>query len=82
MRREDEDTDMASEARIESQIAVSLEQRVATIETERKHLATKDDLSQMETRLIKSMIATQLAMIAVLLNTQLALAALVVHLAR
>lgn len=73
---------MASEARIESQIAVSLEQRVATIETERKHLAAKDDLSQMETRLVKWMIATQLAMIAVLLNTQLALAALVVHLAR
>ena len=73
---------MASEAKIDSQVAVSLEQRVATIETERKHLAAKDDLSQMETRLIKRMIATQQAVIGFLLSTQLALAALVVHLAR
>lgn len=80
--QEDEDTDMASEAKIDSQVAVSLEKRVATIETERQHLAAKDDLSQMETRLIKSMIATQLAVIGFLLSTQLALAALVVHLAR
>ena len=80
--QEDEDTDMASEAKIDSQVAVSLEKRVATIETERQHLATKDDLSQMETRLIKWMIATQLAVIGFLLSTQLALAALVVHLAR
>ena len=73
---------MASEAKIDSQVAVSFEQRVATIETERKHFAIKDDLSQMETRLIKWMIATQLAVIGFLLSTQLALAALVVHLAR
>ena len=73
---------MASEAKIDGQVAVSLEQRVATIETERKHLAAKDDLSQMETRLLKRMIATQQAVIGFLLSTQLALAALVVHLAR
>lgn len=73
---------MASEAKIDSQVAVSLEQLVATFETERKHLATKDDLSQLATRLIKGMIATQLAVIGFLLSTQLALAALVVHLAR
>ena len=73
---------MASEAKNDSQVAVSLEQRVATIETERKHLATKDDLSQMGTRLVNCMIATQLAVIGFLLSTQLALAALVVHLAR
>lgn len=71
---------MASEANIESQVTVSLEQRVTTIETERKFLATRDDLSQMETRLIKCMKATQLAVIGFLLSTQLALAALVVHL--
>ena len=71
---------MASEAKIESPVAVSLEQRVTTIETEREFLATKDDLSQMETRLIKWMVATQLAVIGFLLSTQLALAALVVHL--
>ena len=73
---------MASEANIESQVAVSLEQRVTTIETEQRHIATKDDLSQLETRLIKWLIATQLAVIGFLLSTQLALAALVVHLTR
>ena len=73
---------MASEAKIDSQLAVSLEQLVAILETERKHLATKHDLSQMETRLVKWMIATQLAVIGFLLSAQLALAALVVHLAR
>ena len=46
------------------------------------HLATKSDMSQMETRLIKWMIATQLAVIGFMLSTQLALAALVVHLTR
>lgn len=71
---------MASEAKIDSQVAVAYEKRMATIEIERKHFATKDDLSKMETRLIKWLIATQLAVIGFLLSTQLALAALVVHL--
>ena len=80
MRREDEDIDMASEANIESQVAVALEKRVSTIETDRQHHASRADLSQLETRLIKWLIATQLAVIGFLLSTQLALAALVVHL--
>ncbi len=71
---------MASEANIESLVAVSLEQRVTTIETERKFLATMDDFSHLETRLIKWLVGTQLAVIGFLLSTQLALAALVVHL--
>ncbi len=70
---------MASEANIESQVAIAHETRIATLEAEREHLATKDDLSQMETRHIKWLIATQLAVIGFLLSTQLALAALVVH---
>lgn len=71
---------MASEANIESQVAVALEKRISSIETERKHLATKADMSGLETRMIKWLIATQLAVIGFLLSTQLALAALVVHL--
>lgn len=71
---------MASEANIESQVAVALEKRISTVETERRHLAAKADLSGLETRLIKWLIATQLAVIGFLLSTQLALAALVVHL--
>ena len=71
---------MASEANIESQVAVALETRISTIETERKHLATKAVMSGLETRMIKWLIATQLAVIGFLLSTQLALAALVVHL--
>lgn len=71
---------MASEAKIDSQVAVAFERRMTKVETERKHFATKDDLSKMETRLIKWLIATQLAVIGFLLSTQLALAALVVHL--
>jgi len=71
---------MASEANIESQVAVALEKRVSTIETDRQHLASRADLSQLETRLIEWLIATQLAVIGFLLSTQLALAALVVHL--
>ena len=71
---------MASEANIESQVAVALDKRISTIETERQQFATKDDLSQMETRLTKWLIATQLAVVGFLLSTQLALAALVVHL--
>ena len=73
---------MASEAKLESLVAVALEQRVTIIETEQRHNATRDDLSQLETRLIKSLIATQLAVIGFLLSPQLALAALVVHLTR
>ncbi|MCY3866604.1 MAG: hypothetical protein OXG68_14300 [Chloroflexi bacterium] len=71
---------MASEANIESQVAISHEMRISTIEAERQHLATRDDLSQLETRIIKWLVATQLAVIGSLLSTQLALAALVVHL--
>ena len=71
---------MASEANIERQVAVALEKRISTIETERQNLATRADLSQLETRLIKWLIATELAIIGFLLCTQLALAALVVHL--
>ncbi|MCY3797521.1 MAG: hypothetical protein OXI30_05535 [Chloroflexota bacterium] len=71
---------MASEANIESQVTVALDKRISTIETERKHLATKADMSGLETRMIKWLIATQLAVIGFLLSTQLALAALVVHL--
>ncbi len=71
---------MASEANIESQVAIALDKRISTIETEREHLATRHDLSQLETRLIESLVATQLAVIGFLLSTQLALAALVVHL--
>ena len=71
---------MASEANIESQVSVALDKRISTIETERKHLATKADMSGLETRMIKWLIATQLAVIGFLLSTQLALAALVVHL--
>lgn len=71
---------MASEANIESQVVIAHETRIATIEAERQHLARKDDLSQLGTRLIKWLIATQLAIIGFLLSTQLALAALVVHL--
>ena len=70
---------MASEANIESQVPIAHESRIATLEAEREYLATKDDLSQMETRQIKWLIATQLAVIGFLLSTQLALAALVVH---
>ena len=44
--------------------------------------ATKMDLAQLETRLIKWMITTQLAVIGLLLSTQLALAALVIRLAQ
>lgn len=71
---------MASEANVENQVALAMEKRVSTIETERQYLATKDDLSQLETRLIKWLVATQLAVIGFLLSTQLAVAALVVHL--
>lgn len=71
---------MASEANIESHVTVALEKRISTIETGRKHLATKADMSGLETRMIKWLIATQLAVIGFLLSTQLALAALVVHL--
>ncbi|MCY3977121.1 MAG: hypothetical protein OXG23_03385 [Chloroflexi bacterium] len=71
---------MASEVNIESQVTVALDKRISTIETERKHLATKTDMSGLETRMIKWLIATQLAVIGFLLSTQLALAALVVHL--
>jgi len=71
---------MASEANIESQVAVALDKRISTIETERDHLATRHDLSQLETRLIEWLVVTQLAVIGFLLSTQLALAALVVHL--
>lgn len=71
---------MASEANIESQVAVSLDKRISTIETERGRLAARHDLSQLETRLIKWLVATQLAVTGFLLSTQLALAALVVHL--
>ena len=70
---------MASEANMESQAAVAFERRLSTIETERQNLATNHDLSQLETRLIKWLVATQLAVIGFLLSTQLALAALVVH---
>lgn len=70
---------MASEANIESQVAIAHERRISTIEAEREHLATRDDLSQLETRLIKWLIATQLAVIGFLFSTQLASAALVVH---
>lgn len=73
---------MASEANFENQVAVAFENRVATIEAERRHLAAKDDLSNLETRLVKWLIATQLAVIGFLLSTQLALAALVIHLTR
>lgn len=82
MRREDEEIDMASQANFENQIAVVFEKRVAAIETERMHLAAKDDLSKLETRLVKWLIDTQLAVIGFLLSTQLALAALVIHLTR
>lgn len=82
MRFEDEEIDMASQANFENQIAVALEKRVATIETERRHLAAKDDLSKLETRLVKWLVATQLAVIGFLLSTQLALAALVIRLMR
>ena len=71
---------MASEAKIDGQVAVALKQRVTALETEREYMATKDDLSKLETRLIKRLIATQLAVIGFLLSTQLALAALAVHL--
>ena len=71
---------MASEANIESHVAVALEKRISTIETGRKHLAAKADMSGLETRLIKWLITAQLAVIGFLLSTQLALAALVVHL--
>lgn len=77
--RADKDKGMASEANIDNQVAIALERRVTTIETERQHHATKEDLSQLETRLIKWLIATQLAVIGFLLSTQLAQAALVVH---
>ena len=70
---------MASEANMESQAAVAFERRLSTIETERQNLATNQDLPQLETRLIKWLVATQLAVIGFLLSTQLALAALVVH---
>ena len=70
---------MASEANMESQVAVAFEKRISAIETERQNLATNNDLSQLETRLIKWLVATQLAVIGFLLSTQLALAALVVH---
>ena len=79
MRRVDEDTDLATEANIESQVAVALDKRISTIETDRQNLASNNDLSQLETRLIKWLVATQLAVIGFLLSTQLALAALVVH---
>lgn len=75
----DKDRSIASEANIDNQVAIALEKRVTTIETERKRHATKEDVSQLETRLIKWLIATQLAVIGFLLSTQLALAALVVH---
>ncbi len=75
----DKDRGMASEANIDNQVAIALEKRVTTIETERKRHATKEDVSQLETRLIKWLIATQLAVIGFLLSTQLALGALVVH---
>ncbi len=71
---------MASVANMESQVAVALEKRLSTIVMERQNLATNNDLSQLETRLIKWLVATQLAVIGFLLSTQLALAALVVHL--
>ena len=70
---------MATEANIESQVAVALDKRISTIETDRQNLASNNDLSQLETRLIKWIVATQLAVIGFLLSTQLALAALVVH---
>lgn len=73
---------MSSEANMDSQVAVAFERRLSTIETARQNLATNNDLSQLETRLIKWLVATQLAVIGFLLNTQLALAALaalVVH---
>ena len=43
---------------------------------------TKLDLAQLETRLVKWMIATQLAVIGFLASAQSALAALVIHLMR
>lgn len=70
---------MSSEANMDSQVAVAFERRLSTIETARQNLATNNDLSQLETRLIKWLVATQLAVIGFLLSTQLALAALVVH---
>ncbi|MYD08945.1 MAG: hypothetical protein F4X02_02780 [Chloroflexi bacterium] len=82
MKLEDESIDMASQANLESQLAVAYEKRVATLESERRHLAAKDDLSKLETRLVKWLVATQLAVIGFLLSTQLALAALVIHLMR
>ena len=79
MTRADEDKDTAGEANLESQEAVAHERRLSTIETERHDFATKNDLSQLETRLIKWLVATQLAVTGFLFSTQLALAALLVH---
>ena len=70
------------EANMESPAFVALDRRVTNLENEQSSNATKADLAQLETRLVKWMIATQRAVIGFLLSTQLALAALVIHLMR
>ncbi len=59
---------------------LALDRRLTAVEAKQENLTSRTDLAQLETRLIKWLVATQLAVIGFLLSTQLAMAALLVHL--
>ncbi|MCY4464280.1 MAG: hypothetical protein OXE46_01945 [Chloroflexi bacterium] len=68
------------EANMKNPAFVALDRRLTSLVNQQANIATKAGLAQLETRLVKWMIATQLAVIGFLFSTQLAMAALVIHL--
>ncbi len=68
------------ETNMDNPAMLALDRRLTAVEAQQENLTSRTDLAQLETRLIKCLVATQLAVIGFLLSTQLAMAALLVHL--
>lgn len=68
------------ETNMDNPAMLALDRRLTAVEAKQENLTSRTDLAQLETRLIKWLVATQLAVIGFLLSTQLAMAALLVHL--